>query len=171
MRWTLSLRAIPEIGVDRAKLRGTLSYRFTPRFHAGVEVNPRADDVGPIANWLAWREKGARPALIVGTSSDRIGTSHGRAGYATLSKDLEAWTDLPIAPYAGVAFGSFDDEWEAIGGLNVRWGERVSSTSIWDGHNLHHTLDVALGSRHTLGLVLVDLEGERELGLSYALSW
>ena len=38
-----------------------------------------------------------RPAVILGTSTDRIGTPSGRAIYATASKDLEHLTGLPIA--------------------------------------------------------------------------
>src|SRR5512134_2438884 len=104
-RWTFSARWIPGVDVDRAELRTTLSYRFLPTLTAGLEYNPLANDLGPIANWLAIEETGSRPALIFGTSSDRIGTPHGRAIYGTFSKDLTAWTGLPIAPYAGASFG------------------------------------------------------------------
>ena len=76
----LSVRSIPNIPVERARLRSTLVYRITPRLQAGLEWNPLAEDVGPIANWRVWDEDAARPALILGTSSDRIGTDHGRKG-------------------------------------------------------------------------------------------
>lgn len=171
MPWTLGVRWIPGIDVDRPKLRTTLTYRFAPTLTAGVEYNPLADDVGPIANWLAMPETASRPALILGTSSDRIGTPHGRAVYATLSKDLEAWTGLPIAPYAGASYGTFDDELVGIGGLRIQWAERVSSTSMWDGHNLHHVLETTIGDRHTLGLVVVDLDGEVDVGVSYSIGF
>jgi hypothetical protein len=124
-----------------------------------------------IANWLAMPEQGAWPALIVGTSSDRIGTPSGRTVYATFSKDLETWTGLPIAPYAGASFGTFDDELVAIGGLMVRWSERVSSTSLWDGHNLHHIVETGIGDRHALGLVIANLDGDNDIGLSYSVGF
>lgn len=116
-------------------------------------------------------ETAQRPALILGTSSDRIGTPHGRAFYATLSKDLERSTGLPIAPYAGVAWGTFDDELVGIGGVRVRWHERFSTTSLWDGHNLHHIAETPLGDRATLGLVVADLDGEVDVGLSISVSF
>jgi hypothetical protein len=165
MRW------IPGVDVDRAKLRTTLSYQFTPRFSAGIEYNPLADDIGPIANWLAITETKDRPALILGTSSDRIGTPHGRAVYATLSKDLEAWTGLRVAPYAGLAYGSFDEEVVGIGGAVIRWSEKLTTTHLWDGHNLHHLAQTPIGKRQTLGLVVVDLDGDVDVGLTYSLGF
>lgn len=109
------------------------------------------------------------PALMFGTSSDRIGTSHGRAVYGTLSKDLERWTNLPIAPYAGVSYGTFDDELVGIGGLSIRWSDRWSTMNLWDGHNLHHLVETSIGERHSLGLILVDLDGDHELGITYSI--
>ncbi len=157
--------------MERPRLRTTLTYRLAPTFSAGVEYNPLADDVGPLANWLALPETDARPALMFGTSSDRIGTSHGRAVFGTLSKDLEAWTGLPIAPYVGASYGTFDDELVGIAGLTVRWTDRVSSTSMWDGHNLHHVVETTFGERHTLGIVVADLDGRYDVGLSYSVGF
>lgn len=171
MPWTLGLRWIPGIEAERAQLRTTLSYRFTPTFTAGLEYNPLADDLGLIANWLALPERANWPALMLGTSSDRIGTPRGRAYYATLSKDLEAATGLPIAPYAGASYGTFDDELVGIAGLRVRWSERFSSTAMWDGHELHHVLETWIGERHTLGVVLAHVEGEYDVGLTYSVSF
>jgi len=152
-------------------LRTTLTYRFLPRFTAGIEYNPLADDVGPIANWLAVTETENRPAVMLGTSSDRIGTPHGRAFYATASKDLEDSTGLPIAPYAGVSYGTFDDEAVGIGGLVIRWQERWFSTHMWDGHNLHHLLETTLDHGQTVGLIVVHLDGEYDVGVSYTLGF
>jgi len=95
-------------------------YQFAPTLSAGVEVNPLAEDVRPIANWLAVQETENTPGLIFGTSSDRIGTPSGQAFYGTLSKDLETWTGLPIAPYFGASFGTFDDELVAIAACGSR---------------------------------------------------
>lgn len=148
-----------------------MAYRILPTLTAGLEYNPIANDLGPIANWLALPEKDGWPALIVGTSSDRIGTSHGRSFYATFSKDLEEWTGLPIAPYFGGSFGTFDDELVAIGGLSIRWGERVGTTSLWDGHNLHHIIETYVGDRHTFGLVIANLDGDYDLGVSYSVGF
>jgi hypothetical protein len=161
---------IEGIPVDRARLRLTATYQVLPELSLGVEWNPQGrGDVGPLANWRVWEETARRPALILGTSSDRIGSEFGRAGYATLSKDLEAWTGLPLAPYAGVAWGSFDDRWREVLGLRVRYGQRWSSTHLWDGFNLHHLLDYAFDSGASLGLVVAEQDGEYFLGLSGSL--
>lgn len=164
------MRVVPGIDVDRAQWRTTLSYRFTPTFSAGLEYNPLADDVGPIANWLAIPETEDAPALILGTSSDRIGTPSKRAVYATLSKDLEAWTDLPIAPYVGLSYGGYEEEVDVIGGVVVRWSEDWSSTHIWDGRNLHHLIETSLGE-HSLGLLVVEQDGAFDVGLTWSLGF
>jgi hypothetical protein len=166
-----SARWIPGVAVDRAELRTTLAYQFTPRFSAGIEYNPLANDIGPIANFLAVPEEGDYPALILGTSSDRIGTTHGRAVYATLSKDLEAWTELPAAPYVGLSYGTFDDELEVIGGLYIRWTEDFSSTHSWDGHNLHHLLELSVNERMTAGVVVVDIDGAYDVGVTLSIGF
>jgi hypothetical protein len=111
-----------------------------------------------------------RPALILGTSSDRIGTTDGRSIYATLSKSLEPEISLPIAPYAGVVYGGQDDEFDAIGGLHVRYGRGFESQHFYDGNNLHHVLTKAFGG-HTVGLLLAEQDNEHFLGVSYSVSF
>ncbi len=165
----MGLRWIPDIDVDRAKLRSTLSYAITPELAVGVEWNPLGDDVRPIATWRALDETDVRPALIFSTSSDRIGTTNGSAFSAVFAKDVEAWTNLPVSPYFGVSYGTAEDELRAIGGLLIRYDEAWSSTHLWDGHNLHHIVEYAFESGHNLGLVVADLDGRYSLGVSW--SW
>ena len=155
---------IEGIPVDRARLRITAQYAVTERLSVGVEVNPLDDDVGPIASWRVLDETRRRPALILGTSSDRIGSTNGRAVFATLSKDLQAWTGLPVAPYVGTSYGGFEDEFELIGGLRVRWLDRLASTSLWDGENLHHTVDWTFDGGVRVGAVVVEQDGTHYLG-------
>ncbi|HSF25011.1 MAG TPA: hypothetical protein VLE20_12365, partial [Blastocatellia bacterium] len=75
--------------------------------------------MNPLANWVAITETEQRPALILGTSSDRIGTPSGQSFYATISKNLQREIKLPIAPYAGVAYSTYEDRFLPIGGLNI----------------------------------------------------
>ena len=72
-KWTYGVRVISH-QIDRAKWRNTLTYRFHPRVTAGIEYNPLAGKVSPLANVVVLTETQQRPALILGTSSDRIGT-------------------------------------------------------------------------------------------------
>ncbi|HJQ98044.1 MAG TPA: hypothetical protein VJ826_06990 [Candidatus Polarisedimenticolaceae bacterium] len=131
--------------------------RVHPRLQLGVEWNPLVDEVNPLLNAHLVTETRTRPALIVGTSSDRIGTPSGTAYYATLSKDLSPWLDWPVAPYAGVSYGTFEDRARAIGGVSASLGGRFSSMLIWDGVNAHLSAGVELG-RFNVTALLIDLE-------------
>lgn len=77
-RFTFSTRVIPGT-VRRAQVRSTLTYRITPRLQAGIEVNPRSTEewANPLVNWLAIPEGPKTPAVILGTSSDYIGSPGG----------------------------------------------------------------------------------------------
>ncbi len=165
-KWTFGVRVIAR-QIYRATWRNTLTYRFHPRFTAGVEYNPLAGKVSPLANVVALTETHKRPALILGTSSDRIGTPYGQSFYATFSKNLKHATGLPIAPYAGVAYGTFEDRFRAIGGLNINFGERWNSTILFDGVRVHPLVNYTHG-RHQFGVML---ERGRNPGMSYSISF
>jgi hypothetical protein len=128
---------VPHGVIDRAKWRNTLMYRVSPDLQVGVEYNPLAADVGPLFNLRVLDETRNRPALSFGTSSDRIGTPFGRAYYGTLSRDLHEQTGLPISLYAGVLWGSFDDEFIFPFGANVRFARGWLFTPQFDGHAAH----------------------------------
>jgi hypothetical protein len=165
-KWTYGVRVIAN-QIDRAKWRNTLTYRFHPRVTAGVEYNPLAKKVSPIANVVAVTETHTRPALILGTSSDRIGTPSGQSFYATLSKSLKHRTGLPVAPYVGVAYGTYEGRARIIGGLNITLSDRWSSTILFDGVRVHPLLNYTYG-RHQFGMIL---ERGRNPGASYSVSF
>jgi hypothetical protein len=125
--------------IDRARWRNTLIFQFLPTLSAGIEYNPLAEKISPLANWVAVTETKNRAALILGTSSDRIGTPSGQSFYATVSKDLEAQTNLPLAPYAGLAYGTYEEKFHGIGGLNLRFPLNLSALIIYDGVKVHPT--------------------------------
>lgn len=163
-RWIVSARWIPSIEAERARQRTTAMVRLHPALQVGIELNPVADRVGALANLRLVEETGRRPALLVGTSSDRIGTEEGQAYYGTLSKHLGEPLGIPVAPYVGATWNDRDYEWRELAGLNWHGGP-FSITHIWDGENLHHTFDVGLGQA-TVGAILVDLEDSTHLGFS-----
>jgi hypothetical protein len=165
-KWTYGVRVIAH-QIDRAAWRNTLTYRLHPRFTAGLEYNPLAGKVSPLANIVAMTETHYRPALILGTSSDRIGTPFGQSFYATFSKNLQHQTGLPIAPYVGVAYGTFEDRFRAIGGLNITVGDHWSSTILFDGVRVHPTANYTHG-RHQFGVIF---ERGRNPGASYSISF
>lgn len=166
--WTLGTRVIPG-AARRAQLRTTLTYRLLPRLQAGVEVNPRSTEekANPLVNWLAVPETLQRPAVIVGTSSDRIGTPSGQSFYATASKNLRRETKLPIAPYAGVAYGTYQDRLRFIGGVNIGFTEKLTSLVIFDGVHVHPLLNF-YHKRHAFSFLLVR---GKEPGVSYSVSF
>ncbi len=165
-KWTFGIRALSN-QIPRASLRTTLTYRLLPRLSVGVEYNPRADDVGLLANFVAITETERRPALILGTSSDRIGTPSGRSFYATVSKNLSSELNLPIAPYVGVAYSTFEDRFLPVGGLSINFRDDFSSQIIFDGVKIHPTLSYTRG-RHVFTFLLA--QGKNP-GVSYSISF
>lgn len=169
-KWTFGVRGIPGV-IPRAQVRTTLTYRLHPKLTVGVEFNPRAeepgDKVNPLVNWVVAPETEKRPAMILGTSSDRIGTPRGQSFYATLSKNLKQETGLPIAPYVGVSYGSYEHRWLPLAGLNVRFSRNLSSLVIFDGVRIHPLLNYTHG-RHTFSFVLAF---SNKPGVSYSVQW
>jgi len=164
--WTFSVRAI-EGQIPRASVRTTLTYRVHPKLSGGIEYNPRARKASPLANWLMIPETAVRPAVIVGTSSDRIGTPSGQSFYATASKNLKRETKLPIAPYGGVSYGTYESKLRPIGGMNIGFTEQLTALVIFDGVHVHEMLSYSY-SRHVFSFVLV--RGKNP-GVSYSISF
>ena len=134
----------------------------------GVEYNPGDAQGSFLANARLLDETESRPAIIAGTSSDRIGTPWGQAFYLTASKNLENETGLPVAPYLGASYGTFDNYFRPIGGLVIRWEDFISTTHFFDGVNPHHMLTFQLGGGHQIGLIWVD---QRDVGITYSTSF
>jgi len=132
-----------------------------------VEYNPRADEVAPLANWLAMQETARRPALILGMSTDRIGTPSGHAYYATFSKNLEPLLHVPIAPYAGAAYGTFDEHLRFIGGLNFSVTDDLSAVVTYNGEHYNSILSLSRG-RYTGSLLFVS---GGDLGAAWNVTW
>jgi hypothetical protein len=136
-----------------------------PRVDVGVEYNPKADQVAPLANIRLLQETRTRPAMMLGTSSDRIGTPKGQSFYATVSKDLAPLTGLPVAPYVGAAYSTYEDTARVIAGANIALTRRLSSLLIFGGVHFHPTLSYFHG-RHGVSVLLVRV---KDLGVSYSL--
>ena len=123
--------------IDRATHRTIVMHRITPAVKAGVEWNAKKNEVGIVANWRALAETRTRPALMFGTSSDRIGTPAGQSYYATVSKSLHHETGLPIAPYAGISYSGHADAFVFPFGMNVALPRGWSAMVINDGVHTH----------------------------------
>jgi hypothetical protein len=112
-------------------------------------------------------ETDRRPALMVGTSSDRIGTPSGQSLYLTVSKDVSRWLRAPIAPYVGVAYGTYEDRARVIGGVNIHLTDAITSLVLFDGVKVHPTMSWSR-ERHTISFVLA--QGS-DPGVSYSVAF
>lgn len=135
-KWELSHRYLTG-QIDRATNRTILMHQLRPNLKLGVEWNPGADEVGFVANWRALPEAPRRPAVIFGTSSDRIGTPEGQSYYVTVSKSLHDETGLPIAPYVSASYSTFENRMLYPFGVNVAIGSNWSAMLINDGVHTH----------------------------------
>jgi len=100
-----------------------------------VEVNPAAGEVGPIATAFVLTEGERRPALFVGTSSDRIGSPEGeQAYYATASKSLGG---LPVSVYGTVNYSEWDDGFNLPFGAYVEIAPGLTVQPMYDGQRTH----------------------------------
>jgi len=113
------------------------------------------------------QETARRPALMLGTSTDRIGTPSGHAYYATLSKNLESFLHAPIAPYAGAAYGTFDDRLRFIGGVNLLVTEHLSALVTYNGEHYNSILSLSHG-RYTGSLLFIS---GGDIGAAWNVTW
>lgn len=106
-----------------------------PTLQLGVEWNPVADEVGPLANWFLFTETDARPALFLGTSSDRIGSPAGtQSYYVTASKWFEP---LNASAYASLAYSEWDDGFNVPFGATLSLPHGFALQPMYDGHRTH----------------------------------
>lgn len=162
--WTLSVRLLSN-QIPRAAVRTTLTYRFHQRLTAGIEYNPRAGEFAPLANFLVVTETERRPAIMIGTSTDRIGTPSGQAFFGTISKNLSRETGLPIAPYIGTAYGTYEKRFRPIGGVSIFFDKNFSALITFNGVHIHPLVNFT-HRRHVLSLVMVK---GRDPGFSYSI--
>ena len=141
--------------MDRARWRTTLTYRLLPTLQLGVEYNPAVGEVNPMGTWFLLTEESRRPAVFLGTSSDRIGSPEGtQAVYLTAAKYLER---VPVSPYVSLNYSEWDEginfpfgaEWYVYGGYSARF--------MYDG-NQPHAVVSWFGERFGVSLMAVWLD-------------
>ena len=135
-RWEVSHRYLTG-QIDRATHRTIVMHQLRDNLKIGVEWNPRVDELGFVGNWRAISETQTRPAVIFGTSSDRIGTPEGQSYYVTISKSLHHETGLPIAPYVSASYSGYEERVIYPFGVNVAIGSQWSAMVINDGVHTH----------------------------------
>ncbi len=162
-KWTVGARVISD-QIDRAKLRFTLTRGLTDSLQVGIEWNPLAEKVSPLANWRAISET----SDVLRSSSGRHPIASGRPR-ANPSTSRRARICLPGCGCrwrrtVGVAYGTYEDKARAIAGLNIYFPASVSSLVIYDGVKVHPTLSWSR-DRHTISFVLANAE---DPGVSYS---
>lgn len=112
------------------------------RAQIGVEYNPLAAEVVPIATVFVSTETERRPALFVGTSSDRIGSPEGTQSYYLTASKLAP--KIPVSVYGSINYSEwseginfpFGGEWYVWGGFSARFmydGEQPHAMVNWFG--------------------------------------
>lgn len=108
-----------------------------PRLQVGVEYNPADEEICPVATLFVLTESARRPAVFLGTSSDRIGSPRGtQAYYATASKSLGS---LPIAPYVTLHYGEWDENFKVPFGAHIDLVKGFWLRPMYDGERTHMT--------------------------------
>jgi hypothetical protein len=148
--------------LPRPRWRTTLDFRLSPTLQAGIEINPGAEEVGFRGNWFAVRETPRLPAVVFGTSSDRIGTPSGYQSYfVTFSKQFE---NLPIAPYISLNYSEFERGMTFPFGVSLSLGREWLLMPMYDGHASHTVLTWS-GRSESIGLVLA---WNRQFGITFS---
>ena len=129
--------------LDRPEWRFTANYRLHFRLQVGVEFNPGVDEVAPLATLFLFTETETRPALFLGTSSDRIGSPEGeQAYYATFSKYAPL---LRTSANVTLNYSEWDDGFNIPFGAGVEIGWGFAGRFMNDGNRSHVLLDYFAG--------------------------
>lgn len=163
-RFSFSLRYV-DLDVDRARWRSTLSYRVHPRLQLGVEINPEVDEIGPLVSWFLMTEGTKRPALFLGTSSDRIGSPEGEQSYfLTAAKRHPRW---PVSAYVSLNYSEWDDDFNFPFGVEFELSPSFSLRPMYDGQRTHLMINFH-GQRQSVSLLWVWLE---RVGVAYSITF
>lgn len=129
-----SLRYI-DTPLDRPRWRGTLTVRVHRRVQIGIEGNPAVDEVVPLATIFLLTEGEQRPALFLGTSSDRVGSPEGtQAFYLTVAKYV---APLRLSPYVSLNYSEWDNGWNVPFGASLELGDGFYVRPMYDGQRSH----------------------------------
>lgn len=141
--------------MSRPRWRFTVNYRLNNRLQAGLEYNPDAEEVGPLFTLFLLTETESRPALFVGTSSDRIGSPAGKQAYfVTASKYVP---QLRASLYGSLNYSEWVEKFNLPVGLGVELGKGFSVRPMFDGDRSHLLLNY-FDDRYGVSLMAVWLE-------------
>lgn len=141
-----------DTALDRPRWRFTANYRIHQLLQLGVEFNPKSEEIGPLFTLFLLTETDIRPALFIGTSSDRIGSPSGKQSYfATVSKHLP---DLRASIYGSLNYSEWDKALNYPVGFGLEIGKGFSIRPMYDGDR-GHLLFNYFANQYGLSLILV----------------
>jgi hypothetical protein len=133
-KWALSARYV-DTEIERARWRSTANFRVVPTLQLGLEFNPAAGELNPLATWFFLTERGSRPAAFLGTSSDRIGSPEGKqAYYLTMAKNLDP---IPMSVYGSLNYSEWDEGINFPFGVNLEVLPGFTVQPMYDGQRTH----------------------------------
>lgn len=101
----------------------------------GLEWNPLASELNPIGNYILATERGERPMVNVGTSSDRLGTPAGtQAYYITAAREFQG---TPWGGYVSINYSEHDRRLNLPFGANYRLRSDLTLMFMHDGRRNH----------------------------------
>ncbi len=151
--------------MDRPQWRFTANYSLHHRLQVGVELNPKAGEAGPLFTLFLLTETETRPALFLGTSSDRIGSPAGEQSYfATVSKYIPR---LRTSFYGSLNYSEWDGGINVPFGVGVELGKGFSFRPMYDGDRGHVMLNF-FAAKYGVSLMYVWLE---TIGVSLSLGF
>lgn len=145
-----------DTSLDRPQWRFTANYSLHHRLQLGVELNPRAEELGPLATLFLLTETEIRPAVFFGTSSDRIGSPSGEQSYfLTASKYVPP---LRTSFYCSLNYSEWDEQINIPFGVGVELGKGFSVRPMFDGDREHVMLNYYSSASMGVSLMYVWLE-------------
>ena len=138
---------------------------MTNELQVGIEFNPVVGEFVPLANYFVFTETEFRPALFIGTSSDRVGSPPKRQAYfLTITKRLPK---VPISAYATINYSEWDDGLNYPFGASLDLGRGFAVRGMYDGDRPHLMLNYYY-KRHSLSLMYIWFE---RLGIAMSTSF
>jgi hypothetical protein len=151
--------------LDRPQWRFTGNYRLHQRLQVGFEFNPKAEEIGPLVTLFLLTETETRPAIFLGTSSDRIGSPSGKQSYyVTASKYVPL---LHASFYGSLNYSEWDEALNFPFGVGVELGKGFSVRPMYDGDRGHVMLNY-FAAQNGVSLMYVWLE---TMGVSFSVGF
>ena len=153
-KWSSSVRYV-DTDLNRPRWRSTIHYRVLARLQLGLEFNPSESEFSPLMNAFLLTETEKRPAMVLGTSSDRIGSPEGKqAYYITVAKHHPNW---PFSGYFSVNYSEWDKGFNVPFGVAWEFNRNWAAQTMFDGDEYHLLLNWR-GNRYAASLLWVWME-------------